>query len=340
MFQAMLVKIRNTAAVSIPTGSPSGPLTKKSRTNGKKPRIGMDWRMSMTGSMTDAGEEPRKDRLLRVQTVFRLIKDNRLGPIDYLVRDLQTAMRRQAVHDDRVLLRVVKELRVDLVRLEHLLALLLLFFLAHRDPNVGVHDIGPLHGGNGIIDDVNLGSAVLRDAPRRHEDFGVRLVTAGTGRGHVHADNCGAEEKRIAYVVAVPDVDEFQPLERAPVLQDREEIRDDLAGVFLVIEAVDHRHTRIPGEFEDVLSAERPIHDAVHIAAQHPRGVGDRLAPSDLQVVRAQEEGVTAELGHPDLERHARPGRGLLENHCEALAPERLGRLPPPRSVPDARREG
>src|SRR3989441_3414080 len=287
-------------------------------------------------SVSDASEEPRKDRLLRVQTVLRLIEGDGPRAVHHLVRDFKTAMRREAMHHDRVTLRMVEELRIDLEGPEHFLALLFLFFLAHRDPDVGVHDIGSLHGDDGIGDDVNLGSAVLRDAPRRREDFGVGLVTARAGRRDVHADNRGAEEERIAYVIAVPDVREFQLLERAPVLQDREEIRDALAGVLLVIEAVDHRHARILREFDDVLSPERPIHDAVHIAAQDSRGVGDRLSPSDLQIVRAQEEVVAAELRHADLKRHPRPGRSLFENHRQALTAERLVRLPRLRAGLDA----
>src|SRR2546425_8048083 len=149
-------------------------------------------------SPSDAGQEPRQDRLLRMQTVLRLIKDDRPRRVHRLVRDFQTAMRGEAVHHDRVPLGVVEELRVDLVRPKQPLPFLFLFFLAHRDPDVGVDDIGPLHGGDGIIDDVNLGSAVLRDAPRRREDLDVGLVAAGAGRGHVHADNGGAEEERIA----------------------------------------------------------------------------------------------------------------------------------------------
>src|SRR2546425_7345337 len=45
-------------------------------------------------SPSDAGEEPRKDRLLRVQTILRLIEDDRLRPVHHFVRDFQTAMSR------------------------------------------------------------------------------------------------------------------------------------------------------------------------------------------------------------------------------------------------------
>src|SRR5256885_15320526 len=51
MFQAMLVKIRNTTASSIPIGLPWKVATKNTSAAGKKPRIGTDCRTSRTGSM-------------------------------------------------------------------------------------------------------------------------------------------------------------------------------------------------------------------------------------------------------------------------------------------------
>jgi len=138
----------------------------------------------------------------------------------------------------------------------------------------------------------------------------------------------------------VPHVGQLQLLERAAfVLEDREEVPDDLAWMFLVVEAVDHRDGCTPSQFLDVLSLERAVHDAIHIAAQDLRGVGDRLAAANLQVVRAEEERMAAELRHPDLERDPRPSRGLLENHREALPAQRFVRLPGLRAILDARRE-
>src|SRR5437763_10215297 len=50
MFHAMLVKIRNTTANSIPMGWPRNVATKKIKAAGKNPRIGMDWSTSRSGS--------------------------------------------------------------------------------------------------------------------------------------------------------------------------------------------------------------------------------------------------------------------------------------------------
>src|SRR2546428_11204748 len=54
MFQAMLVKIRNTTASSIPIGLPWNVATKNTSAAGKKPRIGTDCRTSRIGSMITA----------------------------------------------------------------------------------------------------------------------------------------------------------------------------------------------------------------------------------------------------------------------------------------------
>src|SRR3972149_1959206 len=62
-------------------------------------------------------EEGHEERLLRVQAVLRLVPDDGLRPIDHLVRNLEPAVRGQAVHEDRVLLRLVHEELVDLIRL-------------------------------------------------------------------------------------------------------------------------------------------------------------------------------------------------------------------------------
>src|SRR5881296_3824877 len=176
------------------------------------------------------GEEPGQDRLLRMQTVLGLIEYDRLGPVDHLLGDLESSMGRKAVHHDRVLLRVVEEGGVDLVQAEHLLALLLLFLLAHRNPDVRVDDVGALHGSDRIVDDSNRGSALFRDGACGAEELGVGLVAARASRRHGHADDRRPEEQRIADVVPVPDIGQLQLLERAAfVLEDREQVRDDLA---------------------------------------------------------------------------------------------------------------
>src|SRR4051812_21148905 len=63
-------------------------------------------------------EAPGENTFLGVQTVFRLVKHHRSWAIDHLVGDLLAPMRRQAMHEQRVRLRLRQQPRVDLVTLE------------------------------------------------------------------------------------------------------------------------------------------------------------------------------------------------------------------------------
>ena len=64
-------------------------------------------------------------------------------------------------------------------------------------------------------------------------------------------------------------------------------------------------------------------HDGVDVARQHARGVGDRLAAAELHLLAGEHDGLAAELAHGDVERDARAGRGLVEDHRQRLAGER-----------------
>src|SRR5262249_28933064 len=61
-----------------------------------------------------------------------------------------------------------------------------------------------------------------------------------------------------------------------------------------------------------------------HVAREDRRGVGDGLAAAELDVARGKKHRESAELEHPGLEGDAGAGRGLLEDHREGLAGERL----------------
>ena len=59
------------------------------------------------------------------------------------------------------------------------------------------------------------------------------------------------------------------------------------------------------------------------VAGEHERGVAQRLAARELQLAGPQDHRVAAELDDPGLERHARAGRGLLEQQRHRAAVER-----------------
>ena len=66
------------------------------------------------------------------------------------------------------------------------------------------------------------------------------------------------------------------------MLLDGEEVRQDLGGVELVGQAVEHRHAGVLGQLLHNGLPEAPVLDAVVHPAQHPGGVGDGLLHADL----------------------------------------------------------
>ncbi|HRN19445.1 MAG TPA: hypothetical protein PLU66_10210 [Trueperaceae bacterium] len=82
---------------------------------------------------------------------------------------------------------------------------------------------------------------------------------------------------------------------------------------------VDDGDLGVPRELDERAMTVGAGHDAVHPAVQVAGDVAHRLAHAPADVVLAEEDGVTAQLGHGDVERGARPERLLLEDHGEGL---------------------
>ena len=75
-------------------------------------------------------------------------------------------------------------------------------------------------------------------------------------------------------------------------------------------------------QLDHLVVAEGADEDAVHVAAQHLRGVGRRLAAPHLGFAVRDHEGVAAELRHSHLGADPGPGRTLAEDHGQGAAPE------------------
>ena len=108
------------------------------------------------------------------------------------------------------------------------------------------------------------------------------------------------------------------------MLLDGEDIGQDLAGMGQIGEAVDDGHLGVLGQRFHVGVREGPDHDPVHIPVEHPGGVGNRLATTQLDISGREEVRGATQLGDPDLEGHAGARGGLHENHGQRLAQQRL----------------
>src|SRR5205823_6022695 len=83
-------------------------------------------------------EQDQEKRLLRMETILRLVPDRRTRSVDDLIGYLLTAMRRQTVQDDRRRVRQIEQRLVHLIGTEHEGARVSLFLLTHARPYVGV----------------------------------------------------------------------------------------------------------------------------------------------------------------------------------------------------------
>src|SRR5208283_2170599 len=112
-------------------------------------------------SFLDRSETPGKDALLRMQSVFGLIENDGLRTVDHIVGHFLAAMGRQAMHEDRVLVRTSHEFRIDLVGGEQLVAESLVN-IAHRDPAIRDDRVGSLYRLIGIADELQTGARTAR----------------------------------------------------------------------------------------------------------------------------------------------------------------------------------
>ncbi len=109
------------------------------------------------------------------------------------------------------------------------------------------------------------------------------------------------------------------------------EVAQDLAGVEPVGQGVDDRYAGDGGHRFDPVLAEGAPDDRRDLAVQDAGRVLDRFAAAELAAARVDDQGVAAELGDADGERHPGAGGGLIEEHGdgfgtgEHLVPERIG---------------
>ena len=125
-------------------------------------------------------------------------------------------------------------------------------------------------------------------------------------------------------VVAVAEVREPEARELPEVLLQGQQVGERLARVVQVGERVDDRDRRRSREAPDVVVVEGADDEGAGVAAHHPGGVLDRLAPAELELGRSDDLGDAAEVGDGGAERQPRPGRRLGEVGDDRVAAEQL----------------
>ena len=153
-------------------------------------------------------------------------------------------------------------------------------FLAHRDPNVGIEQIGAGSGGFDVVraDD---------GAPGASQQPGGRLERFGRGDPQLETEFGGGKNPRVHDVTrAIADEGDDAPLNWPALFLEREDICQDLAGMLLIGERIDRRNGCVAREFLQVLLRIRSEYGPVYHSPQHPRGILDGLAAAKLALSR------------------------------------------------------
>ena len=251
-----------------------------------------------------------------MQAVFRLIPDHAVGPVDHFRADFLAAMRGQAMHEQGVVLGPAHQGLVDLIVGEVGQAHLAVVFVAHAGPHIREHEVGAVGGLRRVIADHRALATGL-------ENLGVGPVALGRGDAQIEVEQTGGQQIGVAHVVAIADPGHGLAGDVAAVFLEGLKVREHLAGMQAVGEAVDHRHAGIGGEALERLVRVVADHHRIDHAREYARGVLHRLAAPDLGVLRRQEQRMAAELGHARLEGHARARGSLFEQHRQRAAGQR-----------------
>ena len=247
-------------------------------------------------------------------------------PVDHLGAHLLAAMRRQAMHEQRLRLGAGHQARHRPGTASSRRRRRSASLVAHRDPHVGHDRIGARDRLVRVLDHLDAAPGARRPRP------------APRAPGRARADRPAAAGNRSAAAAWIHEVATLlpSPTQRGcgPRIGPRcssKVITSAMIwqGCEQVGQAVDHRHGGCLGQLQELGVAVGADHDRIDVAREHARGIGDRLAAAELHVPGVQHHGVAAQRLDRHLERDPGPGRRLVEDHRQRLAGEAL-RSPSP----------
>ena len=141
-----------------------------------------------------------------MQTVLRLIKDDRLRAVQHIRADFLTPVGGQAVHDQRIGLGVGHEGGVHLELREDLPSRGGFFFLAHGGPDICVDSIGLADGFGRVMGQRQDSPRFRGKTKRRLPQFRVWIVPFGAGEPEMCPDLRSEQHQRVRDIVAVADI--------------------------------------------------------------------------------------------------------------------------------------
>nr|POE94274.1 hypothetical protein CFP56_16514 [Quercus suber] len=269
----------------------------------------------------------------RPQSVFRLLEHHAPRRVEHIIRHL-LGLSWQAVHEPPVVLGAapLRQLVGHLKPGELFDPLGLLRLLAHRHPRIRHDDVRVF---DRLLGHRRLGESEAGPCRRRRGDDVLHELGDRVARGCRHGDldpqlgrPNGKVVKHIVRVAHPRDLQPFHPKTRrrargrfAPDnFVDGQEVCDRLKRMVQVGERVDDRYRAMLGEVGDVRVAVDAGDDAGHHAADHHRGIVQRLVDAELDVAGAEKHGVAVHERYGGFGRDSCAGGAFAEGHGDCLA--------------------
>ena len=167
-----------------------------------------------------------------MQAVFSFGKHLRLRAFHHGITDLQPAIRRQAVQDDRVLRSFGQQGFIDAETGEFRQPFLLLGFLSHADPGIRVQHIRIANRFNRITGRLEIHLRHLRHDPVHLR--AIQLIARRGGHDEPHSKLPARRRERSGDVIAIADVRHRLAFQRTEMLLDRHHIRHRLTRMAVV----------------------------------------------------------------------------------------------------------
>src|SRR6185436_9099509 len=195
---------------------------------------------------------------------------------------------------------------------------LVLGFEANAGPYIGGHQIGSTGSCHRILEFLVMIGAV-EPGP-----FRLDFVSWWRGNMHVEVQNFGSLQPRVADIIRVPDPRHCLTANRSALLDLGVDVGQNLAGMILVGQAVDHRHARMCGKTLDDFLLESADHHHVAHARNDLGCIFHRFPAAELGIAGAEEDRRPAQLVHAGLERQPGTGALLLEYHHQRAVEHRM----------------
>ena len=164
--------------------------------------------------------------------------------------------------------------------------------LSHARPNIGVNHVSARHRFQGVVEKLDLRARLSGASFCFIHKLGFRLEPGGRHHAHRSSELRACNHQRITHIVTIADIGKLQSLELAEFFAESKKVRQRLARMAKVGQAVDHRNRGVLRQLDHGGMREGARHDAVHPAFEISGDVldGFALAQARLGMVKINRE--------------------------------------------------